>query len=34
MLSGVIRLAFSAVPVDLIESLFANLNSAIQKLQG
>jgi aspartate/methionine/tyrosine aminotransferase len=33
VLSGVIRLAFSAVPTDLIESLFANLNSAIQKLQ-
>jgi hypothetical protein len=34
VLSGVIRLAFSAVPTDLIESLFANLHSAIQKLQG
>jgi len=33
VLSGVIRLAFSAVPTDLIESLFANLHSAIQKLQ-
>jgi aspartate/methionine/tyrosine aminotransferase len=34
VLSGLIRLAFSAVPTDLIESLFANLDSAIQKLQG
>ena len=33
VLSGLIRLAFSAVPTDLIESLFANLHSAIQKLQ-
>jgi aspartate/methionine/tyrosine aminotransferase len=33
VLSGVIRLAFSAVPTDLIGSLFANLHSAIQKLQ-
>lgn len=33
VLSGVIRLAFSAVPTDLIETLFANLHSAIQKLQ-
>jgi aspartate/methionine/tyrosine aminotransferase len=33
VISGVIRLAFSAVPTDLIESLFANLHSAIQKLQ-
>jgi aspartate/methionine/tyrosine aminotransferase len=34
VLSGLIRLAFSAVPVDLIESLFANLHSGIQKLRG
>jgi aspartate/methionine/tyrosine aminotransferase len=33
VLAGVIRLAFSAVPTDLIETLFANLNDAIQKLQ-
>ena len=33
VISGLIRLAFSAVPTDLIESLFANLHSAIQKLQ-
>jgi aspartate/methionine/tyrosine aminotransferase len=33
VLSGVIRLAFSAVPTDLIENLFANLHAAIQKLQ-
>jgi len=33
VLSGLIRLAFSAVPIDLIESLFANLHSAIQKLR-
>jgi aspartate/methionine/tyrosine aminotransferase len=33
VLSGLIRLAFSAVPTDLIESLFANLHAAIQKLQ-
>ncbi len=33
VLSGLIRLAFSAVPTDLIESLFANLHSAIKKLQ-
>ena len=33
VLVGLIRLAFSAVPTDLIESLFANLHSAIQKLQ-
>jgi aspartate/methionine/tyrosine aminotransferase len=33
VLSGLIRLAFSAVPTGLIESLFANLHSAIQKLQ-
>jgi aspartate/methionine/tyrosine aminotransferase len=33
VLSRVIRLAFSAVPTDLIQTLFANLHSAIQKLQ-
>jgi aspartate/methionine/tyrosine aminotransferase len=33
VLAGVIRLAFSAVPTDLIETLFANLHEAIQKLQ-
>jgi len=34
VLSGLIRLAFSAVPVDRIDSLFANLHAAIQKLRG
>jgi aspartate/methionine/tyrosine aminotransferase len=33
VLAGVIRLAFSAVPTDLIETLFANLHDAIQKLR-
>ena len=33
VLSGLIRLAFSAVPTHLVENLFANLHSAIQKLQ-
>jgi aspartate/methionine/tyrosine aminotransferase len=33
VLSGLIRLAFSAVPEELIESLFANLHAAIQKLR-
>ncbi len=33
VLSGLIRLAFSAVPTELVENLFANLHSAIQKLQ-
>ncbi len=33
VLSGLIRLAFSAVPTDMIETLFGNLHSAIQKLQ-
>ena len=33
VLVGLIRLAFSAVPTDLIENLFANLHSAIQKLR-
>jgi len=34
VLSGLIRLAFSAVPVDLIEKLFANLHAAVQKLRS
>jgi aspartate/methionine/tyrosine aminotransferase len=34
VLSGLIRLAFSAVPTHLIEDLFCNLHSAIQKLQA
>jgi len=34
VLSGLIRLAFSAVPIDKIDSLFANLHAAIQKLRG
>lgn len=34
VLSGLIRLAFSAVPVDQIENLFANLHAAIQKLRS
>jgi aspartate/methionine/tyrosine aminotransferase len=33
VLSGVIRLAFSSVPLDLIEDLFANLHIVIQKLR-
>jgi aspartate/methionine/tyrosine aminotransferase len=33
VLSGLVRLAFSAVPTDLLESMFANLHAAIQKLQ-
>jgi aspartate/methionine/tyrosine aminotransferase len=33
VLAGVVRLAFSAVPTDLIETLFANLHTAIQKLR-
>jgi aspartate/methionine/tyrosine aminotransferase len=33
-LSGLIRLAFSAVPVNMIENLFANLHAAVQKLRG
>jgi aspartate/methionine/tyrosine aminotransferase len=33
VLVGLIRLAFSAVPTDLIGPLFANLHDAIQKLQ-
>jgi hypothetical protein len=34
VLSGLIRLAFSAVPTHLLETLFNNLHSAIQKLRG
>jgi aspartate/methionine/tyrosine aminotransferase len=34
VLSGLIRLAFSCVPVQHIEELFTNLHSAIQKLRG
>jgi aspartate/methionine/tyrosine aminotransferase len=34
VLSGLIRLAFSAVPIHLIEDLFANLHAAVQKLRG
>ncbi len=34
VLSGLIRLAFSAVPLDLIESMFANLHAAIRKLRA
>jgi aspartate/methionine/tyrosine aminotransferase len=33
VLVGLVRLAFSAVPTDLIEQLFANLHDAIQKLR-
>jgi aspartate/methionine/tyrosine aminotransferase len=33
VLSGLIRLAFSAVPTDRIENLFANIHAAIQKLR-
>jgi len=33
VLAGLIRLAFSAVPTELVDSLFANLHTAIQKLQ-
>jgi aspartate/methionine/tyrosine aminotransferase len=34
VLTGLIRLAFSAVPTHLIETLFANLHDAIQKLSS
>jgi aspartate/methionine/tyrosine aminotransferase len=34
VLSGLVRLAFSAVPTDKLEQLFANLHGAIRKLQG
>lgn len=34
VLVGLIRLAFSAVPLHLIDELFANLHAAIQKLRG
>jgi aspartate/methionine/tyrosine aminotransferase len=33
VLSGLIRLAFSAVPIGLLEDLFANLHAAVQKLR-
>jgi len=33
VLSGLIRLAFSCVPVDLIETMFANIHAAVQKLR-
>jgi hypothetical protein len=33
VLVGLIRLAFSAVPTGMVDQLFANLDSAIQKLQ-
>jgi aspartate/methionine/tyrosine aminotransferase len=34
VLVGLIRLAFSAVPTGMIETMFANLHAAIQKLRG
>jgi hypothetical protein len=34
VLSGLIRLAFSSVPIQFIDTLFANLHSAIRKLRG
>jgi aspartate/methionine/tyrosine aminotransferase len=34
VLSGLIRLAFSCVPIDKIEKLFANLHAAVQKLRS
>jgi aspartate/methionine/tyrosine aminotransferase len=34
VLTGLIRLAFSAVPTDQLELLFTNLHAAIQKLRG
>jgi len=34
VLSGLVRLAFSAVPTDKLEPLFVNLHSAIQKLRS
>jgi aspartate/methionine/tyrosine aminotransferase len=33
VLVGLIRLAFSAVPTDMIETMFANLHAAIQKMR-
>jgi hypothetical protein len=33
VLVGLIRLAFSAVPTDMIETMFGNLNAAIQKMR-
>lgn len=34
VLSGLIRIAFSAVPLDKLETLFSNIHSAVQELQG
>jgi aspartate/methionine/tyrosine aminotransferase len=34
VLSGLLRLAFSSVPLDKLEQLFANINEAISKLKG
>ena len=34
VLSGLIRIAFSAVPLDKLETLFANIHAAIQELQA
>lgn len=34
VLSGLVRLAFSAVPYDQLEQLFANLHAAVQKVQN
>jgi len=34
VLSGLIRLAFSAVPLDKLDTLFANLHAAIQELKS
>jgi aspartate/methionine/tyrosine aminotransferase len=34
VLSGLIRLAFSSVPIQFVDTLFANLHSAIRKLRG
>ncbi len=34
MLSGLIRLAFSSVPADKLEKLFANIDAAVRELKG
>ncbi len=34
VLSGLLRLAFSSVPLDKLERLFANINEAISKIKG
>ena len=34
VISGLIRLAFSCVPIQYIDALFDNLHSAIRKLQA